>query len=58
MSIKIENVYILDFYRKNWSVGRIHCPYCLKWGYKMWPSDTGYAWCEDCLEFIDAWERE
>lgn len=51
MSLKVGNVYILDMYRPHWSVGRVRCDYCMQWQYRMWPTDTGYTWCEDCLEF-------
>ena len=56
MSPKVDNLYILDLYRDSWSVGRVMCPYCFVWAFRMWPSDTGYAWCEDCLKFINVEE--
>lgn len=54
MTPKVDNLHILDLYRPNWSVGEVYCHTCENYFITMWPTDTGYAWCDNCKKFAKA----
>ena len=47
-----DNVYYLDFYRRNWTVGFVYCAKCdLKFPH-MWVTGASYIYCDTCKEKI------
>jgi hypothetical protein len=51
-----SNVYYIDFYRRNWSVGIVYCADCDMEGAQMWVTGASIVECPHCNQLIDLTE--